>query len=94
LSEDLAYITIENYTTFSGETVGVNLSYQVFGPTIGKAPVVLVTHALTGNSQVSGAEGWWNSLVGEGKVIDTTNYTVIAFNIPGNGYDGLIWLKI
>lgn len=89
MSEDLAYITIENYTTFSGETVGVNLSYQVFGPTIGKAPVVLVTHALTGNSQVSGAEGWWNSLVGEGKVIDTTNYTVIAFNIPGNGYDGL-----
>ena len=89
MNEVLLYLSIENYTTFTGETVQVNLSYQVFGPSIGKAPVVLITHALTGNSNVSGEGGWWNSLVGEGKVIDTEIYTVIAFNIPGNGYDGL-----
>lgn len=89
MNEALSYITLENYTTFTAETVQVNLSYQVFGPAIGSAPVVLVTHALTGNSQVSGADGWWNSLVGDDKAIDTNRYTVIAFNIPGNGYDGL-----
>jgi len=87
LDQILSYIPIENYITFTGEAVQVNLSYQVFGPTIGAAPVVLITHALTGNSQVSGPNGWWNSLVGNGKVINTETYTVIAFNIPGNGYD-------
>jgi len=62
------------------------LSYQVFGPPLGSAPVVLVVHALTGNSNVSGPSGWWRSLIGPEKVIDTQNFSVLAFNIPGNGY--------
>ena len=85
----LSYITIESYTTFSGKATRVDLSYQVFGPAIGTAPIVLVIHALTGNSQVTGENGWWSSLIGQQKAIDTENYTVIAFNIPGNGYDGI-----
>lgn len=64
------------------------LYYQVFGQTLGTAPVVLVNHALTGNSQIIGEKGWWNALIGNGKTIDTAGYTVIAFNIPGNGFDG------
>lgn len=66
------------------------LSYQVFGKALHSAPIVLVNHALTGNSHVAGADGWWNDLVGEGKTIDTQKYTVLAFNIPGNGYDGFV----
>ena len=62
------------------------LSYQLFGQPIGTAPLVLVNHALTGNSQVTGEIGWWKSLIGENKTIDTNKYTVLAFNIPGNGY--------
>lgn len=64
------------------------LYYQVFGQPIGTAPVVLVNHALTGNSQVTGENGWWNELIGENKTIDTDIFTVISFNIPGNGFDG------
>lgn len=64
------------------------LFYQVFGQPVGNAPVVVVNHALTGNSNVCGENGWWNALVGEGKAIDTRQFTVVAFNIPGNGYDG------
>jgi homoserine O-acetyltransferase len=64
------------------------LSYQVFGPQLNTAPIVLVNHALTGNSQVIGTQGWWNDLIGESKTIDTLKYTVLAFNVPGNGYDG------
>ena len=45
------------------------LSYQLFGQKLGTAPVVVVNHALTGNSQVIGENGWWNSLIGEGKTI-------------------------
>jgi homoserine O-acetyltransferase len=49
--------------------------------------IVLVNHALTGNSQVVGDTGWWNDLIGVNKTIDTTKYTVLAFNVPGNGFD-------
>ncbi|HLP65637.1 alpha/beta fold hydrolase [Flavobacterium sp.] len=64
------------------------LFYQMFGQPIGNAPVVVVNHALTGNSNVAGENGWWNDLIGENKIIDTHKFTVIAFNIPGNGFDG------
>ncbi len=62
------------------------LGYQLFGLPLGEAPVVLINHALTGNSQVAGKNGWWKNLVGHQQVVDLDHYTVIAFNIPGNGY--------
>ena len=83
----LKYLNISGYKTQNGRTTDISLSYQTFGPTLGKAPVVLVIHALTGNSNVIGEKGWWNDLIGENKCIDTQKYTVLAFNIPGNGYD-------
>lgn len=84
----LHYINLDNFTTEAGYFyLEFALSYQLFGQELGKAPVVLVNHALTGNSNVAGDEGWWNSLIGLGKLIDTSKYTIIAFNIPGNGYD-------
>ena len=88
LENKLKHITLQNFTTENGAFYGViNLSYQVFGLPINTAPIVLVNHALTGNSQVVGEQGWWNDLIGDNKTIDTTFYTVLAFNIPGNGYD-------
>ena len=35
-----------------------------------------------------GPSGWWSELIGAGKPIDTQHLTVLAFNVPGNGYDG------
>ena len=66
----------------------INLFYQVFGQPIGTSPVVIVNHALTGNSEVAGKNGWWNSLIGKEQTIDTKLFTIIAINIPGNGFDG------
>lgn len=63
------------------------LFYQQFGQPIGNSPIVVVNHALTGNSNITGEAGWWSDLIGENKIIDTNYFTVIAFNIPGNGYD-------
>ncbi len=83
----LKYIHISNHITKNGKTNSINLSYQLFGKPLHEAPVVLVNHALTGNSNVTGENGWWNDLIGEDKTIDTNQYTVLAFNIPGNGYD-------
>jgi homoserine O-acetyltransferase len=65
----------------------ISLFYQVFGQPIGHYPIILVNHSLTGNSNVSGENGWWNGIVGKNKAIDINYFTVIAFNIPGNGYD-------
>lgn len=84
-------ITIQNFTTESGAFYAtINLSYNLFGPALHTAPIVLVNHALTGNSQVVGLKGWWNVLIGENRTIDTNKYTILAFNVPGNGYDGTI----
>ena len=76
-----------NYTTKSGKTTEIALSYQVFGKPLHEAPIVMINHALTGNSNVTGEGGWWNPIVGPNKVIDTNIFTVLAFNIPGNGHD-------
>ena len=58
---------------------------------IGKAPVVLVNHSLTGDANLSGDKGWWTEIIGVRKVIDTKKYTVIGFNIPGNGVKGQVF---
>ncbi|GAA4947168.1 hypothetical protein GCM10023314_20590 [Algibacter agarivorans] len=87
----MQHINIEYFTTQSKVSVPeIKLSYQVFGKSLGSAPIVLVNHALTGNSNVAGKDGWWEDLVGNNKVIDTKLYTVLAFNIPGNGFDGFV----
>jgi homoserine O-acetyltransferase len=89
LENKLNHITLQNFTTERGAFYDIiNLSYQVFGCPLNTAPIVLVNHALTGNSHVVGKKGWWNDLIGEHKTIDTDYYTILAFNIPGNGYDG------
>lgn len=65
----------------------IQLSYQIFGKPIGASPVVLVNHALTGNSNVSGEKGWWKNVIDFNHIIDLNHYTVVAFNIPGNNFE-------
>ena len=84
----LQHIKIKNHFLVSGKILDIDLSYQIFGKELHSAPIVLVNHALTGNSNVAGENGWWNSLIGEDKIIDTKTFSVICFNIPGNGFDG------
>ena len=87
--EKLHKIILENSKLANGKNIrSLNLFYQTFGAELGSAPVVVVNHALTGNSNVAGENGWWNVLIGDGKTINTAFFSIIAFNIPGNGYDG------
>ncbi|WP_242092790.1 bifunctional aspartate kinase/homoserine dehydrogenase I [Aestuariivivens sediminicola] len=91
MKAQLKHIIIKDFTTHGKALIPeIKLSYQLFGQKLGTAPVVLVNHALTGNSNVAGKDGWWQDLIGVNKVIDTKLYTILAFNIPGNGYDGFI----
>ena len=88
LENSLQHIKIKNHQLVSGKILDIDLSFQIFGPELHAAPTILVNHALTGNSNVSGENGWWKSLIGENQVIDLNVFTVICFNIPGNGFDG------
>ncbi|WP_166963103.1 bifunctional aspartate kinase/homoserine dehydrogenase I [Yeosuana marina] len=91
MKEPLHHIIIKDFVT-ENKVINseIKLSYQLFGEPLGSAPIVLVNHALTGNSNVAGDNGWWKDLVGDDKVIDTKLYTVLAFNIPGNGFDSFV----
>jgi homoserine O-acetyltransferase/O-succinyltransferase len=44
---------------------------------------VFVCHALTGDAHASGDGGWWESLVGPGKPVDTNRFFVISPNLLG-----------
>src|ERR1043166_1503443 len=66
------------------------VSYQTYGKlNADKSNVILVCHALTGdqyvaeNHPVTGKPGWWEAVVGPGKVIDTNRYHIICANILG-----------
>lgn len=81
-------IIIKNFTTESGGFYPtINLSLEIFGPELNTAPIVMINHALTGNAVVIGENGWWNDLIGVDKTIDIRKYTILSFNVPGNGFD-------
>ena len=82
-------ISLPELTTHTGAVYrDLNVHYQVFGQNHSKAPVVLVNHSLTSDASVTGINGWWSEIIGPDLTIDTNHFSVIAFNIPGNGIKG------
>ena len=74
----------------SGEYLGpIDITYQTMGTlSKNKDNVILLCHALTGNSEFSGTlennkKGWWDGFIGPGKAIDTNRYFVICSNVLG-----------
>jgi len=69
----------------------VRLAYETWGTLDPDGRnAVLVAHALTGDSHVTGpaelghpTPGWWDSLVGPGRPIDTDRWFVVAPNVVG-----------
>jgi homoserine O-acetyltransferase/O-succinyltransferase len=69
----------------SGEKLGpITLAYETYGKlNAEKSNAILVLHALSGNAHAAGADGWWDSLIGPGKGLDTNKYFVICSNVIG-----------
>jgi len=78
----------------SGSRLGpITIAYETYGQLADdKGNVVLVEHAFSGDSHVAchksdddeaARPGWWDSMVGPGKGIDTDKYFVICSNILG-----------
>jgi homoserine O-acetyltransferase/O-succinyltransferase len=66
------------------------IAYQTYGTlNAAKSNAVLVCHALTGDQHVAntnpvtGKPGWWEVLIGPGKIIDTNRFFVICSNVIG-----------
>ena len=67
-----------------------SIAYQTYGKlNAAKTNLVLVCHALTGDQHVAnlhpvtGKPGWWETMVGPGKPIDTNRYSVLCANVLG-----------
>ncbi len=84
---DLGNLSLER-----GGVLGpIRMAYETWGrlaPDRGNA--VLIEHALTGDSHVSGpaepghlTSGWWDELVGPGRPLDTERWFVVAANVLG-----------
>ena len=69
----------------------VRLAYETWGAlNQDRSNAVLVLHALTGDSHVSGVvepghptPGWWDALIGPGKPLDPAHWFVVAPNVLG-----------
>jgi homoserine O-acetyltransferase len=72
------------------ELAPLTIAYQTYGTlNEDKTNLVLVCHALTGDQHVAnphpvtGKPGWWETMVGPGKPIDTDRYFVLCPNVIG-----------
>ncbi|MDA1097586.1 MAG: homoserine O-acetyltransferase [Proteobacteria bacterium] len=75
----------------SGPTLApVKVAYQTHGElNQDKSNAILVCHALTGDQFLTGRNlwtdrpGWWETMVGPGKTLDTDRYFIICSNVLG-----------
>jgi homoserine O-acetyltransferase len=68
----------------------IDIAYRTYGSlNAASSNAVLVCHALTGDQYVAephpvtGKPGWWESVVGPGRPIDTDRYFVVCSNVLG-----------
>jgi homoserine O-acetyltransferase len=74
-----------------GSLPQVSVAYESWGTlNAAKDNAILVEHALTGDSHVTGpagpghpTPGWWHGLVGPGRPLDTDRWYVLASNVLG-----------
>jgi homoserine O-acetyltransferase len=84
----------ERFRLDTGRSIGpIDVAFETWG-TLSQARdnVVLVCHALTGDSHVAGhggrdsSLGWWEPMVGPRRPLDTNRYFVVCANVLGGCY--------
>jgi len=91
--EFFTFATDRRFALDSGVALSdVVLAYQTWGRLDADASnAVLLCHAWTGDSHAAGpagrghhAPGWWDDMIGPGKVLDTNRYFVVCSNVIGS----------
>ena len=64
------------------------IAYQSYGTlNAARSNAILICHALTGDQHVAsvnpvtGKPGWWDNLIGPGKIVDTNRFFVVCSNV-------------
>jgi homoserine O-acetyltransferase len=80
----------QSHIVHFNEPLPFSIAYQTYGElNAAKSNLVLACHALTGDQHVAnlhpvtGKPGWWETMVGPGKPIDTDRYFVLCANVIG-----------
>jgi len=92
-------VSVGDIALDGGATIpDVTMAFSRWGrPNAARDNIVLVLHALTADTYVTGpadadhvAAGWWDGLIGPGAAVDTDEWCVIAANVLGgcNGSTG------
>ncbi|OGR35620.1 MAG: homoserine O-acetyltransferase, partial [Desulfuromonadales bacterium GWD2_61_12] len=77
----------------SGRLLGpLRLAYETYGTlNADRSNAILVCHAWTGDAHAAGRHseedrkaGWWDDMIGPGKVLDTERYFVLCSNVIGS----------
>ncbi len=85
------FVSIGEQWVRGGRLPSVRIAYETWGElNDARDNAVLVFHALTGDSHVTGppgpghrTAGWWGDVVGPGRAIDTDRWFVVAPNMLG-----------
>ncbi len=81
----------DSFVLESGRTLeDITVAYETYGElNSDKSNAILVCHALTGDAHAAGwhkgseKPGWWEIVIGPGKVIDSEKYFIICSNVLG-----------
>jgi homoserine O-acetyltransferase len=80
LSMEIGALDLE----LGGRLEAVMVAYRTWGRLNAAGDnVILVLHALTGDSLAAGPGGWWEPLIGSGRALDTDRALVVCANILG-----------
>ncbi len=85
------FTTDRPLTLDSGASLGpVEVAYETYGTLdAGRSNAVFVCHALTGDAHAAGHHGdpsrpgWWNTIIGPGRPLDTDRLFVVCANLLG-----------
>jgi len=85
--------TLPSYTTAGGATIrNVRVGYETYGQLNARGDnAIFIAHFYSGTSHAAGkykesdvAPGYWNSIIGKGKAIDTDKYFVVSADTFAN----------
>lgn len=87
LLKEKKVFSLPSYTTVEGKKIeSLEVGYETYGAlNADQSNAILITHHFSGNSHAAGKYtsedpdvGYWDSIIGPGKVLDTNKYFIIA----------------